>query len=564
MITQKLKLAFIACTSTFLTLFTGCNTINIDDLGDAEYNPSLAVPIGNFEASMFDIVDFVDQDYLKADSATNIVYYIWKDDSHKIKFDMCDLSYDSKITTTESLKDYQPFSSLLSAGKNTIPAGDHDFTTSSSYPFKYNKNNDKQIIEVDSAKIGSAQFNCDIKIDGTTLSNDNWLEIIFVFPNIKNSQNNQFSIRMTSNEGSIKENMSDFTVYFNDDNNSTKLQLLYTIHSNGTLKFNNDLKITYTTELNIIDVKEFYGFVWQKDPVVNDEIKAEIPSDFFNQDLFASNNLLFSNPEFYLNINSYLGVPIRLNIDEVYSISENGNKHYADFNGNKSCSIDVKRADNPGDVAETTVKFDKDNGQTYQLFEEFPKEIHYLWKIYNDHTDKNPRQFAINPLDVNMNFEVRLPLQFNPTSSLSFNDTIDADFTGMSEDGTLPEQLKIDFINVHLDVQNGLPITINGKLEFLDENNVVVYESDSISIPSASVNEEGIAQLHSESNILLPFKGNDIDMLFKTKKIKLSAKATGYNDKAKIDIRANNRLKIHISAFAKVKATLDLDSLINK
>ena len=140
---------------------------------------------------------------------------------------------------------------------------------------------------------------------------------------------------------------------------------------------------------------------------------------------------------------------------------------------------------------------------------------------------------------------------------------MEADFSGMADSGTIPEQINIELINLHLDIQNGLPVTINGIFEFLDENDNIVYNTDSITIASATINDEGIAQLHSDSHILLPFEGDDIDMLFKTKKIKLSAKVTGFDKESKIDIRANNRLNIHLSAFAKAKATFDLDSIMN-
>ena len=163
-----------------------------------------------------------------------------------------------------------------------------------------------------------------------------------------------------------------------------------------------------------------------------------------------------------------------------------------------------------------------------------------------------------------MDIEVRLPLQFNPTSELSYKDTIDADFSSLAENDIIPEEIDIEYINIHLDIANGLPVNIDGTFEFLDENDNVVYSVDSVAIASATINDEGIAQLHSESHILLPFKGDDIELLFKTKKINLTAKVSGYNNESKIDIRANNRLNIHISAFAKAKATANLDSITNK
>lgn len=561
MISRKFKSTLILC--ALIALLPCCNTVNLNNLGDVNYNPSLAVPIGNFNASMYDIINYVDQDFLEADTNTNIVYYIWKENNNKIKFNLKDFSYGGVITSTENLIDNSIFAELSSEGKNTIPAGDHDFTTSSSYEFKYNEHTDERVVEVDSVTIASAQFNCDIKINGISLSKDNWLEIIFVFPNIKNSENNHFSIKMTSNTGRLRKEMNNFTAYFSDDKNTTNLQVLYTLHSNGSLTFTPDINVKYTTKINIIDVAAIYGYFWQKEAITNDEIKAEIPSDIFNQDLFTSNNLLFSNPEIYMTIKNNMGIPVRLKVDEVYAIAESGNKYYADFNGNKSYSIDVQRAENPGDIAKTTVKFDRENGKTYQLFEEFPKEVHYIWQIFNDNTETTHRQFAISPIDLNMDVEVRLPLQFNPTSEVSYQDTIEADFSGMADSGTIPEQINIELINLHLDIQNGLPVTINGIFEFLDENDNIVYNTDSITIASATINDEGIAQLHSDSHILLPFEGDDIDMLFKTKKIKLSAKVTGFDKESKIDIRANNRLNIHLSAFAKAKATFDLDSIMN-
>ena len=334
--------------------------------------------------------------------------------------------------------------------------------------------------------------------------------------------------------------MINFTAYFSDDKNTTNLKLFYTLHSNGSLSFEKNLQVDYTTEISSIDVNAIYGYFWSKDAITNDEINAEIPTDFFNQDLFVSNKLLFSNPEIYMNVYNTNGLPVRFFVDEIYATSNSGNKYYADFNGNKYCSMDIKRANTPGETAKTTIKFDKDNGKTYQLFEEFPKDIHYKWKIFIDDVNKTPRQFAFIPANMKMDIEVRLPLQFNPTSEFSYKDTIDADFSSLAEEDIIPEEIEIEYINIHLDIANGLHVNI------------------------ATINDEGIAQLHSESHILLPFKGDDIELLFNTKKIKLDAKASGYNNESKIDIRANNRLNIHVSAFAKAKATANLDSITNK
>ena len=561
MIKKRIRNALAFC--ALMSILPCCTTVNIDNM-EVTYNPSLAVPIGNFNASLFDVVDYVNADYLEADSSTNMVYYIWRENNNTINFDLNDFSYGGVVTSTEELKNCDPFSSLLKDGKFIIPAGDYDFTTTSSYEFRYNENTSEKIIEIDSVTISNAQFYCDINISGISLSNENWLEIMFVFPNITNSKKNQFSIKLTSNTGSIRKEMSNFTAYFSDDKNTTNLKLFYTLHSNGSLSFEDNIKVDYTTEINIIDINALYGYFWSKDAITNDEISAEIPTDFFNQDLFVSNKLLFSNPEIYMNIYNTNGIPVRFFVDEIYATSNSGNKYYADFNGNKYCSMDIKRADTPGETAKTTIKFDKDNGKTQQLFEEFPKDIHYKWKIFIDDVNKTPRQFAFIPANMKMDIEMRLPLQFNPTSELSYKDTIDADFSSLAENDIIPEEIDIEYINIHLDIANGLPVNIDGTFEFLDENDNVVYSVDSVAIASATINDEGIAQLHSESHILLPFKGDDIELLFKTKKIKLYAKVSGYNNESKIDIRANNRLNIHISAFAKAKATANLDSITNK
>lgn len=561
MIKKRIRNALAFC--ALMSILPCCTTVNIDNM-EVTYNPSLAVPIGNFNASLFDVVDYVNADYLEADSSTNMVYYIWRENNNTINFDLNDFSYGEVVTFTEKLENLDPFSSLLGDGKFNIPAGDYDFTTTSSYEFRYNENTSEKIIEIDSVTISNAQFNCDINVSGISLSNENWLEIMFVFPNITNSEKNQFSIKLTSNTGSIRKEMSNFTAYFSDDKNTINLKLFYTLHSNGSLSFEKNLQVDYTTKISSIDVNAIYGYFWSKEAITNDEIHAEIPTDFFNQDLFVSNKLLFSNPEIYMNVYNTNGLPVRFFVDEIYATSNSGNKYYADFNGNKYCSMDIKRADTPGETAKTTIKFDKDNGKTYQLFEEFPKDIHYKWKIFIDDVNKTPRQFAFIPANMKMDIEVRLPLQFNPTSEFSYKDTIDADFSSLAENDIIPEEIDIEYINIHLDIANGLPVNIDGTFKFLDENDNVVYSVDSVAIASATINDEGIAQLHSESHILLPFKGDDIELLFKTKKINLTAKVSGYNNESKIDIRANNRLNIHISAFAKAKATANLDSITNK
>ena len=71
MIKKRIRNALAFC--ALMSILPCCTTVNIDNM-EVTYNPSLAVPIGNFNASLFDVVDYVNADYLEADSSTNMVY----------------------------------------------------------------------------------------------------------------------------------------------------------------------------------------------------------------------------------------------------------------------------------------------------------------------------------------------------------------------------------------------------------------------------------------------------------------------------------------------------------
>ena len=87
MIKKRIRNALAFC--ALMSILPCCTTVNIDNM-EVTYNPSFAVPIGNFNASLFDVVDYVNADYLEADSSTNMVYYIWRENNNTINLDMND------------------------------------------------------------------------------------------------------------------------------------------------------------------------------------------------------------------------------------------------------------------------------------------------------------------------------------------------------------------------------------------------------------------------------------------------------------------------------------------
>ena len=187
-----------------------------------------------------------------------------------------------------------------------------------------------------------------------------------------------------------------------------------------------------------------------------------------------------------------------------------------------------------------------------------PETINFDYKVTTPEKEKieNKPHFLTIPVLAKLDVQAKLPLQFDPTTSFTYKDTLDADISSLL--GSSLEMIDIDTICIYLDVNSSLPVNASLTLNYLNENNEVLITSKTFTIPSALVNEEGRVITPSEKTLVLATSGKSIEDVYNTKKIILEISIEGYDENSRIYFETTNAIDIKVSAFAKAKADFSL------
>lgn len=554
-------LKLIAITALGFTT-PSCTTLDLDKMDEVNYGTSLCLPIGNVKANVLEIVGMLDEEMIQTDTTNNTIMLYWQKKNHVYEFDFKSFSSGMTIQNGINLKETDGLKQIFdkipsSINKIPFPEGKYPFTYNSTYKFGYNEEIEGQkIYRIDSAVVNSSNLDLKINVEGLELTKDNYLEMTILFPFFTENKSNDIKIRITKNDYNFTKAMSDFSIKFADSDNSTQMQILCEYVCNNPTTLQRNAKINFSTTFNIIDCKEVYGYFWQNGPLTADKIVEELPSDLFNNPLLTNNKLLFSNPEINLTVKNKLNIPIKFKVDSVYAIDINNDKHYADFNGSTTKTVDILRPEFAGETTTTNISFNRDNGATNRLFESTPKKIHYMWEVFIPKSPDTDKHFLVTPLEIKLDIEAKMPFEFDPTSEFAFRDTIDADLSS----GNF-EQLKdisIETLNIHLDIDNSLPIMLKGKAIFLDKDGKEIYSNNDLVIKSADVDDKGLSTKSNIENIILNFEGEGINNILNTKSIIIVAKVTGRDELSKIYFQATDELKVNLNAFVKAKTKIEL------
>lgn len=543
------------------TTLTGCITdINTNEI-DKEINlgTSLVLPIGNVHADMLYLLDIVDSTYVSSDS-TNGLCLLYEQQNINLNFNL-DTSFrkGEYLIETLTLKTEPCFDELFGLipshiEKVPLPSGSYKFSKKTKYDLNFNKNKEDEIIKIDSAVIGQANVDFKVFVQGIELSEDNMLIMSFHYPTLLSEEYEHMfeDIVITRNEFSISETLHEFLARFNqlEDGNLIDLTVDFNLMSTGTTTISRDAKITFETEINLMDAREAYGFVWYRDPLEAGNISYEIPQDIFDNEILTKNNLLFSNPEIDLKLKTNVGVPLRLELNNVYA-TKGDRIEYASFNGKSTAQKDLIVPKMPFDSAITQVVLNREYGSLHTLLSMLPEHINLDYKVTTPLTEKGEnQQFFTLPLLAKLDIQTKLPFQFDPTTSFSYKDTLDADMSAL-QDSAIFNTIDIDTINVYLDITNSLPVNVEIKLWYLDEQDQIITESNSIIIHSGIVNAEGRVTTPTVENLILSTTGETIVDVLKTKKIIISVAIEGYDENSFIYFQTTDAIDIKVGAFLK-------------
>lgn len=568
--TTKLKLILL-CFATFI--LASCVTkINMDEIGEENtYSPSLALPIGFVHANILDLLENIDSEYVTIDS-TNAICILWEEKDVNIdinidKFIEGDIVHSEIMLSAEDVFNSEFNKLPIEINEITIPAGEYLIEKEIDYQFGFNEYTVGEVeVRIDSILVKSANVEFNTLISGVTIDKNNYMELSFEYPNIIDGANDNVftNLRIDQMEQKHINPMDFFTAYFTNDNinNKTKMKLSFKFVSDGTAKITRNARISFNTSINDINFYEVYGFGWQKEPSASQEFSIDVPANIINMPLLKDNNLLFANPQLTLELNTNIGVPASFNIEELYAIVD-GEKIVAKFNDKQNTSIYLNIPTTPHDSALTIVNLNKEYGTLHTLLSALPESIHCKWNANTtQEKDANTNQFLVDPVKITADIKAEVPLQFDATTSFSYNDTIDFDMQSIiGADTIILNDINIDTLSLYLDISNMLPATTILQLCYLDEKNHIIKETKEFEIESAIVDEEGRSVSPNKQTLIINSNNEDIIDIINTKKVILKLRLQGTDEKAKIYFQSTDSIDIKISTF--IKTNMELGNIVN-
>lgn len=548
---------------------TGCMTdISFSDLNtDINGGTALALPIGSVHANMSDLLDLVDSTYITADS-TNAICILYSQNDIAIDLEFDNIEKSEALVDTIKLRNKECFYEILNSlpadvNSVTLEKGVYKFREESTYEFSFDQEEENsKRIKIDSAIIANATLDVMINAYGCELSESNYLIMTLEYPEILDERYaDEFrNIKITANNYSIKKELEHLRFYFTEITGDSPIDLAvnFELVSDGTLTITRDADLQFNMKVEIENTEALFGYFWMKDPITSDKLSYDIPREIIENELLKNSNLLFTNPILELNATTNIGIPISLDIHDVYAV-KNGEEYHATFNNNSTLKVEFNRPTQPYDSASTKLILDRDNGSLHTLLSVLPEQINIDYSVSTIYQEESESwHFMTMPIQANVDVMAKVPLQFDPTSNFVYNDTIDADLSSLVEDGTL-ENIEIDTVNLYLDIENKLPVNTNLKLVYLDENDQIITESKTFTIQSAEVDAEGRVTNATNETIILSTNGESINDVLNTKKIILALSLESCDENSRIYFQTTDAIDIRLSAFIKVKASISLE-----
>ena len=533
--TFKSLVIFLLC----YTLTSCITDVNISDL-NTEINggTALALPIGSVHADIT-----LDLEFKNIKKSETLI------DTIKLRNKDCFFDILNNLPPTiNSVK---------------LDKGSYKFRDETTHELSFNEEVDgEKKIRIDSAIISNATVDLRVRTYGLNLSESNYLLMSLEYPDVLDERYaEEFrNIKITSNEYSLKKELEHLRIYFNEIMGDKPINLAtnFELVSDGSLVITREADLQFDMKVDLLNSDALFGYFWFKEPIKSDKLSYDIPREIIENDLLKNSNLLFTNPILELNVTTNIGIPLTLDVHDIYAI-KNGEEYHATFNNNSSLNVNFSSPRQPYDSASTTLILDRENGSLHTLLSVLPEEINIdysLSTIYQE--ERNSWHFITMPTQTNIDITAKIPFQFDPTSNFVYNDTIDANLSSLLDNSIL-ENTEIDTVNLYLDVECKLPVNTNLKLIYLDENDQIITESNTFKIPSAEVDIEGRVTNATNETIILSTNGENINDILNTKKVILALSLEGHDENSRIYFQTTDAIDIKLSAFIRAKASISLD-----
>jgi hypothetical protein len=228
-----------------------------------------------------------------------------------------------------------------------------------------------------------------------------------------------------------------------------------TVTGNGN-PANAPYNIDFFQSLENIKYQSIYGFIGDITfPVGNTDVEINI----FNNANIA--DIFFENPIIEIITSSSIGTPMELTFNEFYA--SNRDNETITIENETITGWSINMPESLGETAVTTLELNRSNTNIDEIMTIRPTTIHYdVTGTTNPAKDQSPN-FINYDSNMSIDVEVNLPL-FGRVDFFELQDTI----SNTLED--LPQDARIEWLELKIQIDNGFPLAASIDVFFLDEN----------------------------------------------------------------------------------------------
>ena len=308
----------------------------------------------------------------------------------------------------------------------------------------------------------------------------------------------------------------------------------------------------------------------------------QLPSTTFQQAWnvnkhFRNGLLKFSDPKVDITLSSNIGTYLNFKLDYIKAFRNEDPTLvpvYAWFDNHTINSINeqLDKPKSPGLWITKTLKtLDKDYGEMDHLFVNEIKsdKIEYKLSSWIDQSlaQKDPTKIFITPdARIKVNIRTTIPFQLNEGSYYDYIDTVSTNVFKFIDNYAVD---RIDTVAIVMKIKNGLPVTTQLSLNFLDSNGIEIktgFEKTHI-ILSGKVDMSGIVQFGNETNqtFLIPVTNNELSELRRTNSIVYTLSFEGESAGSNIHFNTINtfdmKLGLYLKGDLKVNSKMLIENL---
>ncbi|MEQ6121947.1 hypothetical protein [Reichenbachiella sp. MALMAid0571] len=528
---------------TILTLFLyGCNLgdLEIDNLKDLTYSPSVAIPIGSASYTVKELIEDIDDQEVeineKDDLSLSIIYR--DNSSFQISSDFVSFGrIENNINYNLGLIDSEP-----SPVSTTIPIPKTTFT------LEFPEETGGDLIDSLFYLSGMLSIEVTSTFEGT-------VDYIATTVGTKNINSvDDFSISSTVRENITDLNqtsLSNFKTVLNSNNGKNEFE--FVLEGNINIPVGARTKASDNLDIKIviseIEISQIFGDFGLTEVTLQNQ---SIDLDFFED--FSSTGLALNDPKVKFEITNEYGIPIKLDLSGMTARDNNGNSVV--LQGSiVDDGIEINAPTKAGETANTQIEISRANSNIQDLLNMTPTNISVpINGTTNPDGSPGPlfNNFLIDQSSIEVAATVEIPLD---VKMQDFSTEIDFDIDDIDLDDA--ESLTIRVIST-----NELPLNGSVDLQILDTNGTLLHEIlNQIVLKSPVVDADGRVSTPAQSTTDITLSREGIDAFINGSKILAVVHASSFDaeNDTFVKIFSDYQLTFDLSLSGEITTTIDLN-----